>query len=299
MRNAGLLMIAALLLALPATGCRLPGREGPVSQSVSDCRRLAQQGVAAMERGQQLKAEALLGQAVTACPVDPEARRNYAESLWRRGARQQAIMQMEEASRLAGEDAALWARLAEMHLAEGKVELARQFAEKAIDLDSKLAAAWAVRGGVMRAAGQPQQALSDCLRALSYSPKDRRILLEVAELYQQQQQPERALQTLQSVAETYSPGEEPEQVLYAMGRAYVALGRFEDGVESLSAAVIRGNATPEMFYHLGEAELLAGRPGAAAAAARQALSLQPQHQGARELLDRLELAQRPQDTPRR
>ena len=221
---------------------------------------------------------------MAACPVDAEARRHYAESLWRRGARQEAIAQLEEAGRLAGEDASLWARLAEMHLANGQPELARQNAEQALDLDPKLPAAWAIRGGVTRAAGQPRQALADYLRALGYAPSDRAILLEIAELHRQLNQPERALQTLQTLADTYSPGEEPGQVLYLMGLAYVALGRYDDGVESLSAAVTRAKPTPEMFCRLGEAELLAGHPAEAADAARQALALQPQHQPSRELL---------------
>ena len=37
---------SALLLALLSAGCRLPGRDGPVSQSLTDCRRLSQTGVA-------------------------------------------------------------------------------------------------------------------------------------------------------------------------------------------------------------------------------------------------------------
>ena len=117
-----------------------------------------------------------------------------------------------------------------------------------------------------------------------------------AELYRQLNEPQRALQTLQSLAETYSPGEEPGQVLYLMGQAYVALGRYDDAVESLSAAVTRETPTAEMYCRLGEADLLAGHPDEAAAAARQALMLQPQHQPSRALLDRIELARQPQGT---
>ncbi len=290
---------AALLLALLSAGCQLPGRAGPVPQSLTDCRRLSQQGVAALERGEQPKAETLLAQAVTACPVDAEARRHYAESLWRRGAQQEAMVQLEEAGRLAGEDASLWARLAEMRLAAGQQELARQDAESALNLDPRLPNAWAVRGGVMRATGQPREALADYLHALSYAPNDRAILSEIAELHHQLNQPDRALQTLQTLAETYPAGEEPGQVLYGIGLAYVALGRYDDGVESLSVALTRGKPTAEMFCQLGEAQLLAGHSPEAAEAVRQALALEPQHQPSRNLLQRVELAQQPQGTLRR
>lgn len=293
------LTAALLLLALLSASCRLPGKEGPVPQSLTDCRRLSQKGVAALERDEQPKAETLLAQAVTACPVDAEARRHYAEALWRRGAQQDAMTQLEEACRLAGEDASLWARLAEMRLTSGQPELARQAAETALNLDPRLPNAWAIRGGVMRAIGQPGDALADCLHALNYAPNDRAILREVAELHRQLNQPDRALQALQTLAETYPAGEEPGQVLYLTGLAYVALGRYDDGVESLSAAISRQQPTAEMFCHLGEAQLLAGHPPAAAEAARQALALDPQHQASRSLLQRVELARQSQTTLQR
>ena len=51
----------------------------------------------------------------------------------RRGAGQDAIAQLEQAGHLAGEDASLWVRLAEMHLDSGQPDLARQDAEQALN----------------------------------------------------------------------------------------------------------------------------------------------------------------------
>ena len=53
-----------------------------------------------------------------------------------------------------------------------------------------------------------------------------------------------------------------------------------------------------MYCQLGQAELLAGHPTEAACAARQALTLDSAHRASRDLLDRIELAQRPQGTVR-
>ena len=120
----------------------------------------------------------------------------------------------------------------------------------------------------------------------------------MAELYRALNQPQRALQTLQSLAETYSPGEEPADCLYLTGLAYVAARRTDDGIESFSAALSRGTPTAELYCQLGQAQLLAGHPTEAAGAARQALTLDATHRASRDLLDRIELAQRPQGTVR-
>jgi tetratricopeptide (TPR) repeat protein len=288
--------LLTMLFVLPSllAGCRLPGRDGPVPASLASCRQYSQQGVAALERGQSEKAAELLAKAVKACPADPEARRNYAEALWQRGARAEAIAQLEQAARVANDDASLHVRLAEMHLAMSRLDAARKSAEQAVERNPRSAAAWAARGQVLRAAGDPQQALADCHRALRYAPDDRRILLEVAELQRQLNQPERALQTLQCVADTYAPGEESQQVLHLTGMAYMALGRYDDAVESLSTAVTRETATPEVFCRLAEAQWLAGHPAEAAASAQRALTLNPKHQPSIELLGRIETAQRTQ-----
>ncbi len=273
----------------------MPGRDGPVSKDLAECRNLSRQGVTAMERGQQQQAESLLAKAVKACPSDPEARRNYAETLWIHGSQAEAIAQMEAVAHAGCDDAAFWTRLAEMYLAAGHADAAGQSVQQALDLDPKFASAWAVRGRAMRASGQPRQALADYLRALGYDPGDRKILIEVAELYRQLDQPERALQTLQVLADSYAPGEEPQQVLYLTGLAYSALGRPGDAVDCFSAALIRDKPTPEILFHLAEAELLAGNQDQALAAAEQALSLDPKHQPSRDLLNRIELARRSPD----
>jgi len=298
MRGSGL-GILTLVLLLSAAGCRLPGLDGPVSRSLATSRQLSLQGVTAMERDQWQRAEQLLQQAVLACGSDPEARRSYAEVLWHRAAREEAVAQLEEASRLAPEDAGLHVRLAEMRLAMNQVEPAIRHTQQALELDPKLPGAWAMRGRVMQANGQLREALAAYHRALGYGPSDRTIPLEIAELYRQLDQPQRALVVLQNLAETYSPGEEPQRLLYREGLAYKALGRYDDAIRSLSAANSRDAPSAEILCQLGECQWAAGRHAEAAAAAREAMALDPQHPQSRELLDELELARRPDSGPPR
>ena len=238
-------------------------------------------------------AEDLLNQAVQVSPLDPDARRRYAETLWHRGAAQQAIAQLEEAARLAAEDPQIAVRTGEMYLATGQMTRARKAADRALDLDPKLAAAWALRGRTSEATGTLKAALADYQRSLGYQPDNRQVLLAVAEIYRHLNEPERALASLHSLVDSYPPAEEPQQLLYLEGLALVALGRYDDAVARYNLAGERGGPTAEILYRLAEAEFLAGRGVHAHIAAKQALVLDPNHVAAKALVARLEIAQAP------
>ncbi len=270
-----------------------------MSRPLATSRQLCQQGLAAAERTHWDEAEKLFAKAVESSPADPDSRRHYAEALWLRGNREEAVAQLLEAGELSPEDASLRVRAAEMLLELGHWELALQSAQVALDLDPKSAGAWAVRGRVRQARGMAREALADFQRSLQYEPSNRGILLELAELYLRTIQPERALVSLQTLADTYPPGEEPQQVLLMEGEVCLSLGRYDDAVAKFATAAVRDKPTAEILWRLGEAEFLAGRPARAVAAAQEALSLDSTHQPSRQLLGRIEMASRPGAQDRR
>ena len=246
-----------------------------------------------MDRGDWLAAEDLLSQAVQLSPLDADAHRRYAETLWHRGAAQEAIAQLEEAARLAPDDPQIAVRAGEIYLASGQMDRARKEANRALDLDPKLAAAWALRGHTSEAIGGLKAALADYQRSLGYQADDRQVLLAVAEIYRQLNEPERALTSLHALGDSYPPSEEPQQLLYLEGLALAALGRYDDAVARYTLAGERGGPTAEILFRLAEAELLAGRGVHAHIAAKQALVLDPNHAAAQALVNRLEVAQSP------
>ncbi|MDG2410077.1 MAG: hypothetical protein P8M53_13790, partial [Pirellulales bacterium] len=90
-----LLIIFGSTLPFLLTGCNgWPWREGAVPDSVAMCRELSQQAIVSMEADRWQEAEGLLDRAVTACPIDPDARRYYAETLLQRGASADALSQL-------------------------------------------------------------------------------------------------------------------------------------------------------------------------------------------------------------
>ena len=245
-----------------------------------------------MERGDWARADDLLAQAVKVFPQDADARYHYAEVLWHRGDRAAALEQIDKALKLSPDDPKLLLHAAQLRIAMDQVGEAGALLERAIDADSKNPAVWALRGRLRRKAGELHEALADYHRALGYRPDDRETLLEVAELYRQLNQPQRALATLQTLGDTYPPGEEPPQVLYLTSLAYSALGRYVEAVDCLVLVRDRGAATSEALYRLADAQLKAGRDADARQTAAQLLALDPGNAAGVGLLERIDVAQR-------
>jgi len=294
LRNGRFVFCFACLLTVicQSVGCRLPGGDGPVSQSVFTCRQLLQQGLSAIDAGQWGRAEKLLLDAVHTCPEDPDARRHYAEALWHRGAQREALKQMYEVAQFAEGDASAHVRIAEMELEMGRVSIARRHAELAVDLDPKASESWTVRGRINWAEGRSREALADFHRALGYNPTDRDVMFAIAELHRRLNEPQKALIALQSLADSYSPGEEPQMVAYLQGLALKAVGRHDDAIQRFSEAVDAGRGTADMLFHLAEAEMLSGRLIRAAETLQRVIDLDPDHGPSKELAGRLRLASR-------
>ncbi len=285
--------IIALLVGgvVVGSGCRLLRPHEPVQASLVTSRQLTRQAWSALAQEQLDQALAFSKQAVETCSADLDARQVYAEALWAKGLRQEALKELQEVIRLAPKDAQVQARMAEMYLALGQIALARQYANQAIELNPQLTEAWVVRARVARVKGDFRSALADYHRALAYVPNHPEILLEVAEVYRATDQPDRALATLHRLADTYPPGEEPPQVLYLQGLAYSALNRPQEAAEVLALAIQRGGPSADWLYQLAQAEAASGRLLRAQQTLHQALALQPDHPPSQQLLNQLESVQ--------
>lgn len=241
-----------------------------------------------MQRQQWEQAEDLFAQAVQTSPVDERARWRYAEMLWRRGAHKEALVQMEEAVRLSGNEPKLLVQSGEMYLAAGDLPRAAKRAEQAVAADSQMASAWALQGDVLRRSGNHQDALAAYHRALNYQEHFPHVQLAAAEIYGESGRPQRALATLELLAGQYPPGQEPAEVQFATGLALKSLGRFDEAADSLAEAAKQGEPTAYLLLHLSEAHLLSGDLGSAGLAINEALAREPNHAGARQLHEQIE-----------
>jgi len=84
-----------------------------------------------LRRGEMDRARALLSDAVAETPGDPQVRLLLAETELRAGRRTDAIAELNRAAALAGDDARLWARLAQGYRDAGDVAAAARAKSRA------------------------------------------------------------------------------------------------------------------------------------------------------------------------
>jgi tetratricopeptide (TPR) repeat protein len=273
MSRAGL-VLACCLSSL--VGCRTICPRS-LSQNVVDARQASLVGLDAMQQGKWDDAERIFASAVHASPVDERARGCYAETLWRRGACEQAVAHMHEAVKLSSGDPQRLVQLGEMHLSLGQLPEAAECAEQATAKSCNHSGAWALRGDVHVARGQLNEALAAYQRSISYSAHQPRVQMAIAHIYQRQNRPQRALSTLETLAEQFPPQEIPADVYAARGVCLQHLQRTPDAMEMFAQAIRLGNPSPELLIHYAETQSQTGDHTAALASLDAALQLQPNH----------------------
>jgi Tfp pilus assembly protein PilF len=280
------LLIALTLLPLLGSGCRTLRCKKESDETIALTRQLSLQGKDAQQKNQWDKAEAYFAEAVQRSPADERARCGYAESLWQRGAQEQAVTHMVEAVKLSGDDPERVVQLGQMYLALNNLPAAKRQADKAIATNKHLASAWALRAHVQRASGQGDEALAVYHRALSLQPHFPEVQVAVADLYHQSNRPQRALATLQSLAEQYPPGSVPSDVLFREGIVLKQLGRHQEAADCLAAAA-QTTHSPDVLFELAHARFLAGDLTNATLAVNGVLQLDPANTAALQLRNEL------------
>lgn len=278
MRSAAALASALLLASLAVSGgCRNLSCVKATDEAISASRQLSLQGISARQQGDWERAENCYASAVQRCPADERARCGYAESLWKRGAREEAVAHMEEAVRLSGNDPERLVQLGRMYFDLGQLARAANQAGRAIAANRESPSAWALRGDVLRAQGNREDALASYHRALSLQPNSPEVQLSLVELYSQLNRPERALATLQSLIDAYPADGVPPEIRIREGLVLRKLGRHSAAADALASAAEKGGASPELLYELAQTRLLDQDRAGASLALSMALRQDPNH----------------------
>ena len=248
------ILAAAISSAAVGSGCRLIPRAGPVPQELANARRLCNEGLSAADKQDLLRAEGLLERAVKSCPTDIDSRRHYADVLWKRGERMEAVNQLAVALRLSPGDVGLCIDGGRMYMELGLLDDADRLAREAVSKAPRSAEAWHLQGLVSLARGKMEDSLADFHRALAITPEDRGILIDTAEVYRRLNRPQRALATLAILSETYGPNQTPGHVLALEGMAQEALGRPVDALESYRHSIAQGESSSDIASRLAALE---------------------------------------------
>ena len=280
-------LIAFIFAAIQVVGCRTLYDKGPAPSEVISCRHKWQQGLEAAQRKQWYVAEKLFANAVETCPNDERARQYYAETLWRRGEREQALTQMSESVKLSGHDPSMSVRLGEMCMALGRHDQAVMHASHALARQAELSSAWALRGDIDRCCGKFDRALAHYHRALSVRPNYPRVQFAVARILYQQGESNQALVMLHALVDAEASEQIPVEVVHLEGLIYKSLARYDDAMRSFQAAAA-GQMDADLLFEMAEVELCAGRTVHAMEIIQRALVLNPHHQPSRALMVKID-----------
>lgn len=246
--------LACAALVAAASGCRLVNRGGPVTPELADARRLCNEGLSAADRDDLVRADALLERAVKRCPADVDARRHYADVLWRRGERTEAIGQMAAALELSPADPGLSVEAGRMYLDLGLLNDAERLADESVRLAPRSAAAWRLHGQVAMARGRFDAAVADFHRALAIDGDDRGVLADTARAYLALGRPRRVLATLAVLDDDHAADDLPADLLVLEAQANEALGRTIEAAAAWRRAIAQGGAPPEAAERLAALE---------------------------------------------
>jgi len=248
--SVGTSCMMTVLVLVGFVGCRLVTRQDPVPKELAAARRLCNQGLCAVDEQDLPGAETLLSQAVDRCPTDIDARQHYANILWKRGLKVEAIEQITKALELSPEDVGLCLEAGRMYWNIGLLDDADQLSKKAIRNAPHSVEAWYLHGQVALARGHSEDALADFHRALSIAPDNREVLLDTAKVYQMLNRPRRALSTLAILGETYGPNQVPANVLVLEGASQEALNRPAEALVSYRRAREKGDLSPDTVQRI-------------------------------------------------
>ncbi len=252
------LFFIAILVA--GNGCATIRKFNPLESKSLESRRLTQEAEAAIHDADLDRAESKLLAAIERDPTDGHARAVLADLLWERDEPAAAIEQMAKSIQLSGRrDPQQVASLGQMLLTTGDNQSALLRADEAIAVDPMLADAWTLKGFALRNQGKPEEALSAFFRSLSIRNGDPQTRLQIALIYQQTGQSQRALSILEA-PHVESPEQCPHyaESCYLRGQLLRDLQRPADAILALRDARAAGYQDTDLLFSLAEMQIEEG-----------------------------------------
>lgn len=276
-------------VAVFLTGCRL--MPFAAKRDVSEKLELNRQGIAAFERQEYDTAEKKFIEAAERDKADLTSRRYYAETLWARGAKSDAVQLLAELSKTEGpldDSLAINQSLAEKLLEEKQPVSALNYAERVVQSSPQSSRGWALRAEVYRQLGKNEEAIGDYHHALHFDPDNREFLRSLAELESQAGRCESSLATWQRLGRTYPGNSQPEEVLCGKAEACRRLKRYDESIRCYEQVLAQHPDRSSLYRLLAEIHLERNDMSSAQEVTRRAEGAFPNDPAIHELASRIE-----------
>lgn len=280
--------VAACLLGglLLLGGCQSL-REKSARRS-AECSDLCSQAAAAHETGRSDEARLLLEEAMRQRPDDTEARTRLAETMWQLGRKEQALAEFSRLAHESRSDVKLLSRYATALCETGQIQEAEVWAQSALSVDPVNADALLVRARCAAQRADYAASLAAYHELLQVAPEHAEARLGMAQVQIARGQPELAAPVLRSLLQhPWSSTLVQHEAEWSLGRAYAAVGRWEDAAPLMERAIAHRAATADDWCQLATAQARCGRNEASVTSVRHALQLDSRHAGARQLSQEL------------
>jgi tetratricopeptide (TPR) repeat protein len=222
-----------------------------------------------------------------------ETQRLLAEELWSNGRPLAAADVLHRFVQEHPTDLHAVLRLAELELEIGRTQAASDVMQIAMRLDPDHPDVLRIKAQVEERQGDAEAALATYHRLVQAAPDDLAARLCLADLQLRRGHPDCAAPLLRSVVE--HPWVTPAQrtrALTLLGEAYAACQRWEAAADCLSHVIDAPvEPTAEEWYRLAKVQLQCGRLEEAWTSAHRLLDCQPDHSGARRLVEDLQSRQ--------
>lgn len=241
-----------------AVGCRSL-RSNRQTQALSEARQYSLRGADKLQQEEWDDAEALFSEALRHSRADERAQWGMAEILWQQGQCARATEHMAQAAQISGENPDLLVRLGEMYLKEGNLDQALSQADLALRGNRQHAAAWSLRGQVLRRRNQLEEAMNCYHRALISRSDNPSVQVELAEIYHALGRPQRALATLDRMADSQSVERIPAKAWMLKGQALANLGEQSEAKACLRhAALCAQDDETQLLIQLAQSQFSSG-----------------------------------------
>jgi len=251
--------IALATVCLICCGCQtMQTFKDASTTKVVSARNWARSGFEAMHEGRFIQAKNFFSKAADNMPGDPWILANVARSELKQGNVERSIAVMEQAVEQS-DDPSMRCELGEIYLRSGRWIASNQHADRALEKDRQLSAAWNLKGKLAAAKGEHQPALQLFQRSLAYKTESDDIQLLIAQTYMKLEQPMRALSATETLLNRHPHNLQPEKAIVAKSEALLAMHQHASAIDILEIASNRPDCTKEVFFQLGKAQLHAGQ----------------------------------------